>query len=95
MHFRWDSDLLFGKYFGVCTRNSMPALLASYTDWLCMAVSSGALAERGAEFIYRLARVTPKTDETPLQPSSAYSCQQSFRRLLQRVVTFEASSLHC
>jgi len=27
------------------------------------------MAERGMEFIFRLARVTAKTDETPAQPS--------------------------
>lgn len=41
-----------------CTRGDL--------DFLAHA---GAVAERGMEYIYRLARVTSKTDETPAQPS--------------------------
>lgn len=37
------------------------------TSTICL--HAGAMAERGMEFIFRLARVTAKTDETPAQPS--------------------------
>lgn len=84
MHFRWDSDLLFGASCR-CMLQVCVVLCMHRCDFLGFALdsilvscddgsrtwSAGALAERGTEFIYRLARVTPKTDETPAQPSGA------------------------
>lgn len=66
MHFRWDSDLLFG-----------------------------AVAERGMEYIYRLARVISNTDETPAQPSGNATADVTCGTCFCDVAPEEATAMEC